>query len=81
MCGLWMEMLNPYGGLNQREIGEMLGLDYNPVSVARKRYGVMANEDRKYLRLGERMESKLIQEKKDLPPIANCLESAQRVSE
>jgi hypothetical protein len=57
-----MEMLYRCGGLNHREIGEMLELDYSSVSVARKSYRVMANEDRKYLRLAERIESKLIQE-------------------
>jgi hypothetical protein len=49
--------------LNQREIGEMLALDYSPVSVSGKRYRVTADEDRKYLRLAERIELKLNQEK------------------
>jgi hypothetical protein len=44
---------------NQREIGEMLGVDYSSVSVARKRYRVMADEDRRFLRLPERIESKI----------------------
>ena len=34
--GLLMEMLYRYGGLNQREIGEMMGVDYSSVSVARR---------------------------------------------
>jgi hypothetical protein len=59
-----MEMLYRGGGLNRREIGEMLGFDYSSVNAARKRYRVTADEDRKYLRLAERIELKLIQEKK-----------------
>jgi hypothetical protein len=51
------------GRSNQREIREMMVLDYSSVSVSRKRYRVTADEDRKYLRLAERIESKLIQEK------------------
>jgi len=56
----------------------MQGLDYSLVVAARKRYRVTADEDRKHLGLAERIELKLIQ---DLTPIANCLESSQRVSE
>ena len=54
-------------GVNQREIGGMLGLDYNTVSVVRKRYRVTADEDRKYLRLAERIESRI----KICAPISN----------
>jgi len=32
-----MELLYRYGGLNQREIGELLGIDYSSVSVGRKK--------------------------------------------
>jgi hypothetical protein len=53
---------NETGGVNLQEIGEMLALDYSSVSVSRKRCRVTADEDRKYLRLAERIESKLIQE-------------------
>jgi putative transposase len=35
--GLVMEMLYRYGGLNQREIGERMGVDYSSVSVGRRR--------------------------------------------
>jgi len=37
----------------------MLGVDYSPVSMAGKRYRVMADEDRRFLRLPERIESKI----------------------
>jgi len=62
--GLLMEMLYGLRGVNLQEIGEMLALDYSSVSVSRKRYRVMTDGDRKHLRLAERIESKLIQEKK-----------------
>jgi hypothetical protein len=70
--GLLMEMLYRGGGLRRREIGEMLGFDYSSVSVARNKYPLMADEDRKHLRLAERIELKLIQERKPLSqlPIA-----------
>ncbi len=35
--GVLMEMLYRYGGMNQREIGELMGIDYSAVSVMRKR--------------------------------------------
>jgi len=43
--GLLMEMLYRYGGLNQREIGAMLGIDYSAVSIGRKRFLVMMAAD------------------------------------
>jgi hypothetical protein len=49
--------------VNLQEIREMLALDYRSVSVSRKKYRVTADKDRKYLRLAERIESKLIEEK------------------
>jgi len=36
-----MELLYRYGGMNQREIRELLGVDYSAVSVMRKRLSVM----------------------------------------
>ncbi len=36
-----MEMLYRYGGMNQREIGELMGIDYSAVSVMRKRLSAM----------------------------------------
>ena len=35
--GVAMEFLYRFGGMNQREIGDMMGVDYSSVSVARKR--------------------------------------------
>ena len=35
--GVLMEMLYRYGGMNQREIGQLMGIDYSAVSVMRKR--------------------------------------------
>ncbi len=60
--GLLMEMLYRHGGMNQREIGEMLGLDYSSVSVARKRYHALANKNKSMSKLEENIESRLIQE-------------------
>jgi REP element-mobilizing transposase RayT len=48
--GLLMEMLYRYGGLNQREIGAMLGIDYSAVSISRKRFEHRMQGDR-YVRL------------------------------
>jgi transposase len=52
-----MEMLYRYGGMNNREIGEMLGVDYSTVSVGRKRLGDRMERDRKLRRrVGELQE-------------------------
>ena len=42
-----MEMLYRHGGMNQREIGELMGIDYSSVSVARKRLLGAQEKDRK----------------------------------
>jgi chromosomal replication initiation ATPase DnaA len=44
--GVLMEMLYRYGGMNQREIGELLGIDYSAVSVMRKRLSALQEKDR-----------------------------------
>ncbi len=44
--GVLMEMLYRYGGLNQREIGELMGIDYSAVSVMRKRLSALQEKDR-----------------------------------
>ncbi len=44
--GVAMEMLYRYGGMNQREIGELMGIDYSSVSVARKRLRDLLETDR-----------------------------------
>jgi len=59
--GILMDMLYRHGGMNQREIGELMGVDYSAVSVMRKRLSVVQKEDRKLAvqidRLEKRMES------------------------
>lgn len=59
---LLMEILYRYGGMNQREIGEMLGVDYSSVSIARKRYNEAANKNNKISRIEKKVEKVLIQE-------------------
>jgi putative transposase len=59
--GLLMEMLYRYGGLNQREIGEMMGVDYSSVSVARKRFRLLSEGDGKVSELVERVQNKISQ--------------------
>jgi putative transposase len=58
--GILMEMLYRYGGMNQREIGELMGIDYSAVSVMRKRLSAGQEEDRhlsaRIERLRKRME-------------------------
>jgi putative transposase len=44
--GVLMKMLYEYGGLNQREIGELMGVDYSSVSVGRKRLEGEVKKDR-----------------------------------
>ena len=44
--GVLMEMLYRHGGMNQREIGELLGIDYSAVSVMRKRLSALQEKDR-----------------------------------
>jgi REP element-mobilizing transposase RayT len=44
--GVLMELLYHYGGMNQREIGELMGIDYSAVSVMRKRVSVLKEKDR-----------------------------------
>jgi hypothetical protein len=43
--GVLMDMLYRYGGMNQREIGELLGIDYSAVSVMRKRLSELQGKD------------------------------------
>ena len=40
-----MELLYRFAGMNQREIGELMGVDYSSVSVARKRLRDMLTAD------------------------------------
>jgi putative transposase len=60
--GLVMEMLYRYGGMNQREIGELMGLDYSAVSVGRKRFREAVEKNRRLGGLARRVETVLSQE-------------------
>jgi hypothetical protein len=53
--GVLMEMLYRYGGMKQRQIGELMGVDYSAVSVMRKRLSLQQGEDRKLSALIERV--------------------------
>ena len=57
--GVLMEMLYQYGGMKQREIGGLLGIDYSAVSVMRKRLSELQSEDQKLSALIERVEKRL----------------------
>jgi len=59
--GVLMEMLYRYGGLNQRQIGEMMGADYSSVSVARKRFQLSCRREKQVLGLMERVQKKISQ--------------------
>ena len=56
-----MELLYRYGGLNQREIGELMGIDYSSVSVGRKRLETQQGKDRNLSRQIEGIKKKLMQ--------------------
>ncbi len=53
--GVLMEMLYRYGGMKQREIGELMGVDYSAVSVMRKRLSELRSEDQKLSALMEKL--------------------------
>jgi predicted transcriptional regulator len=63
--GILMDLLYRNGGLNQREIGELMGVDYSAVSVMRKRLSVLQKKDRnlsvRIESLRKRLESSQIQ--------------------
>ena len=60
--GSAMELLYRHGGLSQREIGELIGIDYSSVSVGRKRFRMPAEQDKEYKRLVTRIQGILIRE-------------------
>ena len=60
--GLVMEMLYRYGGMNQREIGELMEVDYSTVSVGRKRFREALEEDRRLGGIARRVEAILAEE-------------------
>ena len=57
--GVLMELLYRYGGMNQREIGELMGIDYSAVSVMRKRLSVLQKRDRNLSAGIERIKERL----------------------
>jgi hypothetical protein len=59
--GLLMEMLYQYGGMNQREIGDLMGIDYSAVSVGRKRFQALQKKDNTLVRQIEKMKNLLSQ--------------------
>ncbi len=54
-----MEMLYRYGGMKQREIGGLMGIDYSAVSVMRKRLSVLQDKEQKVSALIERLKKRL----------------------
>jgi REP element-mobilizing transposase RayT len=59
--GLLMELLYRFGGLNNREIGALMGVDYSTVSVERKRFLEVAKKDRKAKKQLVRIQRRLSQ--------------------
>ena len=59
---LLMELLYRHGGLNNREIGELLGIDYSAVSVGRKRFQGLAKRDKGVANKLQGVQIKLSQE-------------------
>jgi hypothetical protein len=57
--GVLMEMLYRYGGMNQREIGGLMGIDYSAVSVMRKRLSGLQGKDQRLPALINRLEKRL----------------------
>ena len=57
--GVLMEMLYRYGGMNQREIGELMGIDYSAVSVMRKRLSAQLERDRTLLEVITKVRERL----------------------
>jgi putative transposase len=59
--GLLMEMLYRHGGLRQREIGALLGVDYSAVSIGRKRFLGMMEADPELRALFTRVQTRISQ--------------------
>jgi len=57
--GVLMEMLYRYGGMNQREIGKLMGIDYSAVSVMRKRLSAIQEKSRDLSTEIERVKKRL----------------------
>ena len=56
-----MELLYRHGGMNGREIGDLMGVDYSAVSVARKRLRASLESDTDALRLMNKIKDQLSQ--------------------
>jgi len=54
-----LELLYRHGGMNNREIGEMLGVDYSTVSVGRRRLGDRMERDGKLRRRVGKLQEEL----------------------
>jgi REP-associated tyrosine transposase len=57
--GVLMDMLYRHGGMNQREIGEWMGVDYSAVSVMRKRLSALQKKDRNLSARIERLKRRM----------------------
>jgi hypothetical protein len=59
--GMAMELLYRQGGMNGREIGDLMGVDYSAVSVARKRLRASVESDEDALRLMKEIEGRILE--------------------
>jgi predicted transcriptional regulator len=57
--GVLMEMLYRHGGMKQKEIGGLMGIDYSAMSVMRKRLEGLQGRDQRLSALIERLEKRL----------------------
>jgi predicted transcriptional regulator len=56
-----MELLYRHGGMKQREIGALLGIDYSAVSIGRKRFLGMMEADPELTALFTRVQTRISQ--------------------
>ena len=59
--GLLMELLYRFGGMKQPEIGAMLGIDYRPVGIGRKRFLIKMEADPRLKSLFAKAKSRIRQ--------------------
>ena len=59
--GLLMELLHRHGGMKQREIGALLGIDYSAVSIGRQRFLGMMEADPELTALFTRVQTRISQ--------------------
>jgi len=67
---LLTELLYRYGGMNQRGIRELMGIDYSAVSVSRERFHTLQEKDRSLLEPVERIKIQLGQGQRFAPKIS-----------